>query len=173
MCFFFFFKQKTAYEIYQCDWSSDVCSSDLFALRPAWRAIEKLDNKVAANVQAQMVTQLMRLVERTTKWFLDNDQQPLNITDTIARFGPGIEALGGKLGDIVGDDDKEAMKSQAAELVGQGVPKELAARISGLEALGSACDIVRIADSVGVPVVDAGRIYFKIGSWLGDRKSVV
>src|ERR1044072_9789048 len=27
-----FFKQKTAYEIYQCDWSSDVCSSDLLAL---------------------------------------------------------------------------------------------------------------------------------------------
>ena len=24
-----FFKQKTAYEIYRCDWSSDVCSSDL------------------------------------------------------------------------------------------------------------------------------------------------
>ena len=29
MLLFFFFKQKTAYEIYQCDWSSDVCSSDL------------------------------------------------------------------------------------------------------------------------------------------------
>ena len=27
---FFFVKQKTAYEIYKCDWSSDVCSSDLF-----------------------------------------------------------------------------------------------------------------------------------------------
>ena len=25
----FFFKQKTAYEIDHCDWSSDVCSSDL------------------------------------------------------------------------------------------------------------------------------------------------
>ena len=24
-----FFKQKTAYEILTCDWSSDVCSSDL------------------------------------------------------------------------------------------------------------------------------------------------
>eukprot|EP01046_Picozoa_sp_COSAG06_P115239 COSAG06_NODE_62109_length_266_cov_0.544910_1_plen_50_part_10 len=23
-----FFKQKTAYEISECDWSSDVCSSD-------------------------------------------------------------------------------------------------------------------------------------------------
>ena len=29
ICFFFFFKQKTAYEILTCDWSSDVCSSDL------------------------------------------------------------------------------------------------------------------------------------------------
>ena len=27
--FVFFFKQKTAYEIKECDWSSDVCSSDL------------------------------------------------------------------------------------------------------------------------------------------------
>src|SRR5881296_4721043 len=29
MLFFFFFKQKTAYEMLLCDWSSDVCSSDL------------------------------------------------------------------------------------------------------------------------------------------------
>src|SRR3546814_4452638 len=30
---FFFFKQKTAYEMRISDWSSDVCSSDLPALR--------------------------------------------------------------------------------------------------------------------------------------------
>src|SRR3546814_3582571 len=29
MCWFFFFKQKTAYEMRISDWSSDVCSSDL------------------------------------------------------------------------------------------------------------------------------------------------
>src|SRR3546814_7954433 len=28
--YFFFFKQKTAYEMRISDWSSDVCSSDLF-----------------------------------------------------------------------------------------------------------------------------------------------
>src|SRR3546814_4018166 len=35
MCcmFFFFFKQKTAYEMRISDWSSDVCSSDLIAAR--------------------------------------------------------------------------------------------------------------------------------------------
>src|ERR1044072_2108807 len=34
LLFLFFLKQKTAYEIYQCDWSSDVCSSDLIGHRP-------------------------------------------------------------------------------------------------------------------------------------------
>src|SRR3546814_4900420 len=29
-CVFFFFKQKTAYDMRISDWSSDVCSSDLF-----------------------------------------------------------------------------------------------------------------------------------------------
>src|SRR3546814_6502144 len=32
--FFFFFKQKTAYEMRISDWSSDVCSSDLVEQRP-------------------------------------------------------------------------------------------------------------------------------------------
>src|SRR3546814_9469607 len=31
---FFFFKQKTAYEMRISDWSSDVCSSDLQSARP-------------------------------------------------------------------------------------------------------------------------------------------
>src|SRR3546814_10585317 len=33
-CFFFFFKQKTAYEMRIIDWSSDVCSSDLTGFLP-------------------------------------------------------------------------------------------------------------------------------------------
>src|SRR3546814_3324288 len=38
--FFFFFKQKTAYEMRISDWSSDVCSSDLGAglLRQHWQS---------------------------------------------------------------------------------------------------------------------------------------
>src|SRR6187397_1118586 len=34
-CFFFFFKQKTAYEMVYSDWSSDVCSSDLLGAAAA------------------------------------------------------------------------------------------------------------------------------------------
>ena len=42
--FFFFFKQKTAYEIYQCDWSSDVCSSDLLFLEEDVYFVKELSN---------------------------------------------------------------------------------------------------------------------------------
>src|SRR3546814_8406763 len=34
---FFFFKQKTAYEMRISDWSSDVCSSDLWTGKSRWR----------------------------------------------------------------------------------------------------------------------------------------
>src|SRR3546814_4026719 len=39
LSFFFFFKQKTAYELRISDWSSDVCSSDLLML--AQRLLQK------------------------------------------------------------------------------------------------------------------------------------
>src|SRR3546814_1524526 len=36
LVFFFFFKQKTAYEMRISDWSSDVCSSDLGQFIGGW-----------------------------------------------------------------------------------------------------------------------------------------
>src|SRR3546814_10816425 len=39
VCFFFFFKQKTAYEMRISDWSSDVCSSDLLLQTNSARAL--------------------------------------------------------------------------------------------------------------------------------------
>ena len=40
-----FFKQKTAYEIHQGDWSSDVCSSDLHGVFFHLRAKLKAERK--------------------------------------------------------------------------------------------------------------------------------
>src|SRR3546814_2716019 len=49
VCMFFFFKQKTAYEMRISDWSSDVCSSDLTPERFGKGAIEGVAGPVAAN----------------------------------------------------------------------------------------------------------------------------
>src|SRR3546814_3774665 len=44
---FFFFKQKTAYEMRISDWSSDVCSSDLHRRRPRAPQLEELRREPA------------------------------------------------------------------------------------------------------------------------------
>src|SRR3546814_1137293 len=55
--YFFFFKQKTAYEMRISDWSSDVCSSDLFLLKSG------LDAKhyIATGVILAIIVDLARL----------------------------------------------------------------------------------------------------------------
>src|SRR3546814_8285929 len=49
MSFFFFFKQKTAYEMRISDWSSDVCSSDLIQIiRLRTAAQYPVDRRISA-----------------------------------------------------------------------------------------------------------------------------
>src|SRR3546814_503599 len=48
---FFFFKQKTAYEMRISDWSSDVCSSDLFA--PAIGVDRAVERDIGRLVEAE------------------------------------------------------------------------------------------------------------------------
>src|SRR3546814_2151560 len=52
MSFFFFFKQKTAYEMRISDWSSDVCSSDLAPYVRRLRAVERTVRSSKAQVKA-------------------------------------------------------------------------------------------------------------------------
>src|SRR3546814_20610028 len=49
VCDFFFFKQKTAYEMRISDWSSDVCSSDLLEVLEEYEASMREDNCVDFN----------------------------------------------------------------------------------------------------------------------------
>src|SRR3546814_979150 len=60
-CFFFFFKQKTAYEMRISDWSSDVCSSDLVEFAIGQAAASHLDREV---VGARRTTRADQLTDR-------------------------------------------------------------------------------------------------------------
>src|SRR3546814_8240451 len=59
---FFFFKQKTAYEMRISDWSSDVCSSDLKRMPPfsflkrLWPRSERALTDSFAHPAEQMIT---------------------------------------------------------------------------------------------------------------------
>src|SRR3546814_3293375 len=55
---FFFFKQKTAYEMRISDWSSDVCSSDLMDRLDALTALETAINASDAESEADITLEL-------------------------------------------------------------------------------------------------------------------
>src|SRR3546814_3108859 len=52
---FFFFKQKTAYEMRISDWSSDVCSSDLLTTYE-WVALDKRGKRMKGDMPAKNAT---------------------------------------------------------------------------------------------------------------------
>src|SRR3546814_6631408 len=58
--YFFFFKQKTAYEMRISDWSSDVCSSDLIAIDQAERTVSawSATRDTRPSQWAELITQL-------------------------------------------------------------------------------------------------------------------
>src|SRR3546814_7350136 len=60
---FFFFKQKTAYEMRISDWSSDVCSSDLDYFLQVIREVSDDDNGRCTGV-AELVLHFARRIER-------------------------------------------------------------------------------------------------------------
>src|SRR3546814_14631855 len=67
MCGFFFFKQKTAYEMRISDWSSDVCSSDLdggFAMEGAPAGGDSAEDRMYAKA-CQIVTESQKA---STSW---------------------------------------------------------------------------------------------------------
>src|SRR3546814_7044229 len=51
--FFFFFKQKTAYEMRISDWSSDVCSSDLSCDRASAVGMKREQGRKMSHAKAQ------------------------------------------------------------------------------------------------------------------------
>src|SRR3546814_5768863 len=54
---FFFFKQKTAYEMRISDWSSDVCASDLGVLQGGQRILEVIEQSMQVGQRATAADQ--------------------------------------------------------------------------------------------------------------------
>src|SRR3546814_1331343 len=59
MICFFFFKQKTAYVLRISDWSSDVCSSDLYR-GPNWKCAQEASIRLLHLATAGLILGLVR-----------------------------------------------------------------------------------------------------------------
>src|SRR3546814_5327836 len=92
MLLFFFFKQKTAYEMRISDWSSDVCSSDLdLGCRRALPAFSLRQKRCQHDTQSHAAS------ERCKRVLLNDfrSAHPDFVTQFACFFPGGVKGVGG------------------------------------------------------------------------------
>jgi glutamate dehydrogenase len=149
-------------------------SREIFDMRSFWASVEALDNDVDAKTQLAMLIEGRRLVERATRWLARANPGAIDIALTVRWFQPGAKLLGAALPDVLDGGDRWAFASRVDELVGAGVPQELAVKVAAMPSMLSVFDIVEVSRASTRPPEFVMAVYFGIGSrvelnWLRDR----
>ncbi|WP_030753404.1 NAD-glutamate dehydrogenase [Streptomyces griseus] len=147
---------------------AQTAARTIFRLGEVWDAVEALDNRVPAEIQTRMRLHSRRLVERGTRWLLNNRPQPLAIGETIEFFADRVEQVRDRLPELLRGADQEWYRSILDELTGFGVPEELAVRVAGFSSAFPTLDIVAIADRTEKDPLDVAEVYYD----LADRLSI-
>ncbi|MET7607685.1 NAD-glutamate dehydrogenase [Streptomyces avermitilis] len=140
----------------------------IFESSAVWDAVEALDSQVDADVQTRIRLHSRRLVERGTRWLLNNRPQPLQLTETIAFFKDGVKQVWDELPKLLRGADQEWWQKIYDELTAAGVPDELATRVAGFSSAFPALDIVSVADRMGKNPMAVAEVYYD----LADRLSI-
>ncbi|MEU3464566.1 NAD-glutamate dehydrogenase [Streptomyces sp. NPDC006733] len=138
----------------------------IFGLAGIWDEVEALDNVVAAEVLTRIRLHSRRLVERATRWLLNNRPQPLEIAETIDFFRDGVATVWAQLPKLVRGADLEWYQNIYDELTGAGVPEELATRVAGFSSAFPALDIVDVADRAGKDPIHVAEVYYDLADRL-------
>ncbi|QMU75329.1 NAD-glutamate dehydrogenase [Streptacidiphilus sp. PB12-B1b] len=145
---------------------SHTAARSIFDLKGMWAEIEDLDNSVPAELQTQMRLHSRRLVERATRWLLNNRRQPLDIAETITFFRDRCNEVWSLLPDLLHGSDREWFDSVYQELASAGVPVLLATRMAGLSSAFPTLDIVEVADRTGQDVRTVAEVYYDLADRL-------
>ncbi|MCX3063336.1 NAD-glutamate dehydrogenase [Streptomyces beihaiensis] len=147
---------------------AQMAAREIFGLGDVWDAVEALDNTVADDVQTRIRLHSRRLVERGTRWLLNNRPQPLQLADTVAFFKDGVAEVWSALSKMLKGADAEWYQSIFDELTVAGVPEELAQQVAGFSSVFPALDIVAISDRTGKDALSVAEVYYD----LADRLSI-
>ncbi|MCF6526446.1 NAD-glutamate dehydrogenase [Streptomyces sp. JJ36] len=142
----------------------------IFGLGDIWDEVESLDNVVPAAVQTRIRLHSRRLVERATRWLLNNRPQPLMLAETIELFSERVDRVWAELPKLLKGDDLTWHEMIHDELVAEGVPAELALKVAGFSAVFPALDVVAVAGRTGKELLDVAEVYYDLGHRLGITK---
>ncbi len=149
---------------------AQIVSRSLFGAAALEDAIAAADHHVDASVQTQMRMQVRTLVERSTRWVLNNRRPPIDIGAAVDQFGAGVTAVFDQLPQILTGPEAAAFERRRDDLIDVGVGADLAARIATLPAAYSALTAVQTANRDGRDPLHVAEVHFCLWTRLGlDR----
>ncbi len=143
-----------------------LIAREVFSLPRLWREIQKLDNKISSEVQTDMMMQFIRLLRRTTRWFLRSKRKRLNITESVKQYGPGVKKLAATLPKVLYGTELEKYERGIKNLTDVGVPTALAKDMALSRSFFSALDIIDAGTELKQPIDKVAELYFGVGEFL-------
>lgn len=138
----------------------------IFELPKRWQEIQAMDNLISAEMQMEMMMQYVRLLRRSTRWFLRSNRLNLDIASTVKLYGPGIKKLKEVIPNILSKSQKKDSKKIIKDLMDKKVPVELANEIALSTSCFSALDIIESANEFGTTIDSVSEVYFMLGEYL-------
>ncbi|MFE6283076.1 NAD-glutamate dehydrogenase [Streptomyces sp. NPDC057877] len=146
---------------------AQTAARTIFRSAAVWDEVEALDTRVDADVQTRIRLHSRRLVERGTRWLLNNRPQPLELAETVEFFADRVAQVWAQLPKLLRGADAEWWQKIYDELTGGGVPDELATRVAGFSSAFPALDIVSVADRMDKDPMDVADVYYDLADRLG------
>jgi glutamate dehydrogenase len=143
-----------------------LVARDAFALVPILGRLEQLTMQIGAAQQIRLIGAARDALVRGTQWFLRNLPSPIDIHAGVDRFAPGIAALIGQLDAVLEESDRVAFNGAVEGHLGQGIEQETSRRLAAMPYLFPACEVVAVAEEVGIDVTAAGKVYFALNAGL-------
>jgi glutamate dehydrogenase len=144
----------------------------IFDLDEAVAAVNALDLKVPASVQADLMYNITRLLRRQCFWLArrlwrGDGGVIKSVGDLVGVYGEGVKSLIAIVYDTVPPLQKQILESKVSELRVSGTPTLLAKFVVTLGPLMCATDIVDIARERALPIEAIARVYYALGASTG------
>ena len=138
---------------------------NILGIDKLWQSIET-DNNLAADVQLDLLHRLIRLVRRTTRWFLRNRRLNLDCDLIIQQFAEPMLAV---IEHMPKREQQEWVGLWGIEkdsLISRSVEPQMAARLAASDSIFLSLGIVDTALKQDRAVEQAAQLYFTLGEYL-------
>jgi glutamate dehydrogenase len=138
----------------------------VFDLPELWSAIEALDNRVPTEAQHAGYSEMRRLIDRATRWFVDVRFPITDVAAEIERYHDVVATLGSCCPDLMRGAERQTLFDDADKLVELGLPTDVALRVAELLSAYLLLDVVEIAHTTGLPARGVAELHYAISERL-------